>query len=374
MRIKYPSNGFSDSAAPQCWNRTCFGMVGAWLGVIFMCGNAIANDQVSDIRASMAIQCAAGEALPMSPIQPVASDLNTWQSAWQTAPCWDLYPQSQPLSTPMAHARPTEWPQSFITQVKRPYLKLFKSAQPNRHAVLVIPGGGYRFVSTDNEGVVLARRLNALGFDAYILVYRLPSEFNPIQTQAPFDDANQAMRLIKLHARELGIDAQTVSVMGFSAGGHLAARLSTTPQEPLTRPFASALIYPVITMTDQWTHTGSREALLGKPLINEQRAMSPERAVDADTPPAFLLHAADDTTVSVQNSFLYAEAMAKAGRAVTLKILARGGHGFGVQPPVSKEYLDNDNQNNQSNDGNWVDVWARWLQSQLQTVPNIKSF
>lgn len=233
----------------------------------------------------------------------------------------------------------------WITGVDRPTLSVRRPANPNGAAVMLIPGGGYGFLSWDNEGEEQARWLNGRGVTCFILTYRLPGEGWANRASVPLSDAQRAMRLIRANAAAFGVDASRVSVMGFSAGGHLAGSLATRHAEPSytpvdaadrlsARPDLVALIYPVISMVAPFTHVRSRDALLGAGSIEaQQRIASIEHGVSADTPPAFLVHASDDGLVPITNSLALYQAMLAAQRPVELHAFDQGGHGFGVRLP-----------------------------------------
>ncbi len=224
-------------------------------------------------------------------------------------------------------------------------------------AVLICPGGGYAMEAYDHEGIQIAKKLNTWGISAFVLRYRLPDDSTMTNKKwVPLIDALQAMRYIRQHATEWHIDPHKVGVMGFSAGGHLAATVSTLydqrtvdgfdPQE--VRPDFSILIYPVITMTDPYAHTGSRMMLLGAhPVPADIQQFSPELHVTEKTPPAFLVHATDDM-VAVQNSLLYTTALAGHKVPVSCHILPDGGHGYGLAPKNPKVAV-------------WVNYWKDWL-------------
>ncbi len=158
----------------------------------------------------------------------------------------------------------------------------------------------------------------------------------------PLADAQRALRLIRHHAAEWGVDADSVGVMGFSAGGHVAASLATRHAERVyaavdaadaldARPAYAVLVYPVIDMGAQ-AHPGSRQKLLGDaPGDALVAAYSLQNRVDARTPPVFLLHAQDDTVVTVENALLFEAALRKAGIEHETHLYAHGGHGFGVR-------------------------------------------
>jgi acetyl esterase/lipase len=176
----------------------------------------------------------------------------------------------------------------------------------------------------------------------------------------PLQDAQRAIRVIRAKAGEYAIDADKVSVLGFSAGGHLAATLATQHEERAysrvdstddlsARPFAASLIYPVITMETPWTHEQSRKLLLGdSPSQAEIERRSAERHVDANTPPTFLVHAFDDEAVPVENSLRFMNAMRTAKRPVEAHLLQEGGHAFGTGYPNTPS-------------ADWVALYATWL-------------
>jgi acetyl esterase/lipase len=204
-------------------------------------------------------------------------------------------------------------------------------------AFVVLPGGGYRGRAA-HEGEPIAQWLNSVGVTAFVARYRV----SPYRHPAPLTDALRAVRYVRAHAREWGLDGR-VGILGFSAGGHLASTAATqfTEGDPAavdpvervsSRPDLAVLIYPVITFTeDAWVHKGSRTNLLGEGATAEQMAaMSSERRVTARTPPVFLLHTTADAAVPPENSLLFAQAMRKAGVEVELHLFEGGRHGFGL--------------------------------------------
>jgi len=235
-------------------------------------------------------------------------------------------------------------PDRFITGVSEPRMIVHRPSRPNGAAVLLMPGGGYGFLSYDNEGVTQARWLNALGITAFILLYRLPSEGWADRAVVPLQDAQRAMRLIRSNAARFAVRPDRVAVLGFSAGGHLAGSLATRHAEPVyapvdaadalfARPDLAGLLYPVVSLSAPFTHGGSRDALLG-PSASEQarRDGSVELRVDGTTSPCFLAHAGDDGLVPVANSLTLYARLNAASRPAELHVFNRGGHGFGVRP------------------------------------------
>jgi acetyl esterase/lipase len=208
----------------------------------------------------VAASVAAARARPPGPTQltPPPTPLAN-SRAWNAAQRIPLWPAAPPNGTFVPATLPSDWPAPFVANVASPELRIFPAQQPNGQAVLVIPGGGYQFVSVENEGADFAARLNSRGYTVFVLVYRLPSEGWQRGEDVPLQDAQRAMRVIRANAARWKIDARTLAVVGFSAGGHLAATLSTGFAEPVyapidgadaasARPFAAALIYPVVTM------------------------------------------------------------------------------------------------------------------------------
>ncbi|SEQ72671.1 alpha/beta hydrolase [Sphingobium sp. YR768] len=236
-------------------------------------------------------------------------------------------------------------PDRFVTGIDRPILVVRRPARPNGAAMLVVPGGGYGFLSYDNEGTSQAAWLNARGITAFILLYRLPGEGWKRREDVPLQDAQRAMRLIRAKAVQLGVAKDRIGVLGFSAGGHLAGSLATRHGEQVydpvdaadretARPDLAALIYPVVSLDAPFTHEGSRDNLLGEGAdAQARRNRSVELRVDAATPPVFLVHASDDGLVPPANSIALFQAMEAAKRPVALHIFEDGGHGFGTRLP-----------------------------------------
>ncbi|QHT62356.1 alpha/beta hydrolase [Paenibacillus lycopersici] len=207
----------------------------------------------------------------------------------------------------------------------------------SRGAVIVFPGGGYG-MRADHEGEPIALWLNSIGISAFVLRYRVAPYSHP----SPLLDAQRAIRYVRLHAAEWGIDEQKIGILGFSAGGHLASTAGTQydagnpdagdPIERMSsRPNALILCYAVITMKSPFTHEGSRENLLGKaPEAAMIERMSSETRVTADTPPTFLWHTSDDGAVPVENALEFALALRRADVPFDLHVYEKGRHGMGL--------------------------------------------
>lgn len=209
----------------------------------------------------------------------------------------------------------------------QPSLTAYLAPNPNGAAVMVCPGGGYGGLAIEKEGTAIAEWFNSFGVSAFVLKYRLgPRYHHP----AMLDDARTGIRMIRTRAKEFGVDPNKIGVMGFSAGGHLASSLSTHFREG-ERPDFAVLVYPVISFTTRYTHSGSMFNLLGNPpdpaLVWD---LSSELKVTAQTPPTFLFHTSGDTTVPPENSILYYMALRSAGVQAELHIYQNGPHGVGL--------------------------------------------
>jgi acetyl esterase/lipase len=234
------------------------------------------------------------------------------------------------------------------THTRKPTLTVFRPAHANGAAVVLMPGGGYERVVSDKEGFETARWLADRGYTCFVLLYRLPGDGWGAGPDAPLQDAQRAVRLARSKAAAMKFDPARVSIMGFSAGGHLAASLTTrfdamvydkvdAADDLSARPDLSALIYPVVSMVDGPVHGGSRKQLLGGSPTPEQIALySPDQNVTDRVPPVFLLHAADDTTVPVANSLMMFTALKAKAIPTEMHIFEEGGHGFGLRGIVGK--------------------------------------
>jgi acetyl esterase/lipase len=282
---------------------------------------------------------------------------------WLRAEAIPLWPGKPPGAASFApQPLPSDWSPVFIRNVAEPNLHVFRPRQPNGHALLVLPGGSYWFVSVANEGAALAPHMTAHGVTVFVLTYRLPGEGWPSRANIPLQDAQRALRVIRSQASRYKIDANKVSVLGFSAGGHLAATLATQHAEhtysPVdaadrlsARPFAAGLVYPVVTMMKPWTHEKSRNLLLGEQATDSDvKRRSAEMHIDATTPPVFTVHAMDDVDVPVENSLRLMNAMREAKRPIEAHLLQRGGHAFGVGHPNTPSEQ-------------WTKLFSAWLMS-----------
>ncbi|MEI7732805.1 MAG: alpha/beta hydrolase [Verrucomicrobiota bacterium] len=262
----------------------------------------------------------------------------------------------------------TDKPDRSTRNVTQPTLAVYPAPaeRATGAAVVICPGGGYGGLAIDKEGHDVARWLNSNGIAGVVLKYRMPrAELSRNGKPWPLLDAARAVRLARAHASEWGLDPQRVGIMGFSAGGHLAATLGThwesakpTATDALdkfsSRPDFLILVYPVISLKDPVGHKGSRQSLLGAnadaSLIEEY---SNELHVNAETPPTFLVHAKDDG-VKVENSLLFKAALEKNKVPCELVLFDKGGHGFGLGIHGGEP-------------ATWPERCAKWLQQFKRT-------
>ncbi|WZH46805.1 Endo-14-beta-xylanase B [Fusarium acuminatum] len=211
-----------------------------------------------------------------------------------------------------------------VLRLKPGQLTAFLAANSTGVGVLVCPGGGYSMIAMGHEGIEPAQYLNTLGIDAWVLDYTTATNKTPPLYPTPMKEALAAVDLI----RKESPDTKKLGIWGFSAGGHLAATTLTTPSAKLD---FGILGYPVITLEDDYTHENSRYNLLGdKPSAKKIEELSAQNRVTDKTPPTFLFHTSNDGLVPVQNTYLFAEAMAAHGRLAQVMVLPDGNHGIGL--------------------------------------------
>ena len=198
-------------------------------------------------------------------------------------------------------------------------------AKATGQAVVICPGGGYAKLSMDQEGYLMAQWLAKNGIAAFVLEYRLPNGHREV----PLEDAVEAIRIVRKKAKKWGVDPAKVGIMGFSAGGHLAASASNIPAVE-DRPNFSILFYPVLTAGDFNTHRGSFRNLLGKRhTVAEADEWAMDKIASEQTPPTILLLSDDDTTVPAAGSALYYAALRYHGVKAAMYVFPEGGHGWG---------------------------------------------
>ena len=275
-----------------------------------------------------------------------------------------LYPTGIPNSKPFGNKqKATKGADGIerISDVTVPTYRFFPapgSVKPTS-CVVICPGGGYRILASSHEGYDIATKFNEIGVSALVLYYRLPTDSAQVEKKyAPLQDAQSAIALVRKNAVIWNVDPNKVGIMGFSAGGHLAATASTHFNKDYSglhagvnlRPDFSILIYPVISVRS-FGHGGSSQNLLGKNPSEEDLVLfSNEEQVTPQTPKAFMVHASDDNAVPLKNSLLYAEKLTANKVPVDLHVYAKGGHGFGL--------------NNKTTSGDlWFDRLMTWMKA-----------
>lgn len=258
-------------------------------------------------------------------------------------------------------------PVLWTTQVSVPTLLYYEANQANStgSAVIICPGGGYGGLAISHEGYDVANKFAALGISAFVLKYRLPSDDIMLDKKnGPLQDAQQAIKYVREHAKTYGIDSNKIGIMGFSAGGHLASTASTHFKRELIenknrtslRPDFSILMYPVITF-GEYTHIGSRENLIGKNASKELIDLySNEKQVTENTPITFIVHSNDDDVVPIENAFQYIKALNKFSIKNEAHIYATGGHGYGLDSSRIKD--------------DWFDRLTNWMLNNNLLIKN----
>ena len=250
----------------------------------------------------------------------------------------------------------------IIEKVSIPSYQYFRVANDNqkRPCVIICPGGGYAILAAGHEGSDVAKYFNSIGVNALVLKYRIPNADNQIdKTIAPLQDAQQAILLARTNAGSWGIDENKIGIMGFSAGGHLAASLAThyndvkieNPTKVSLRPDFQILIYPVISFGPEG-HEGSRINLIGNAsdakTVKAIDYFSNEKQITKDAPPAFLVHSKDDDAVPVANAIHYYDNLIANKVPAELYLYEKGGHGYGMKNSTSEII--------------WTSVMKTWMQ------------
>jgi acetyl esterase/lipase len=252
-----------------------------------------------------------------------------------------------------------------ISLVQQPDITVFLPSKRNAtgQAVVVCPGGGYAILAYDWEGTEVARWLCSKGIAAIVLKYRLPNSKSNIDPKlSPLLDAQRAIRTVRANAAKWNIKKDKIGIMGFSAGGHLASTAGThfdagdanaadTIDRNSCRPDFMILMYPVITMSKNYMHQGSRNNLIGANADSTlAKYYSSDLQVTKDTPPTFIVHATDDNGVPVENSLSFYQALKNNKVPAEMHIYPTGGHGFGLA--IGRGYLET-----------WPDRCIDWLRS-----------
>ena len=280
------------------------------------------------------------------------------KTVWNPGPGGDqvaIWPQGVAIRRPESD-RPEEVgrgselvagrPWHYATYVSRPTMTIYKPMQQNSHAaILVLPGGGYAALAMDLEGSEICDWITHIGVTCVLLKYRVPQAWRhgqdrvekPPDTQLPLQDAQRAMSLLRDRASSYDIDPGKIGVVGFSAGGHLAAAISNAEtrayekvdaaDEQSSRPDFAILLYP----GHLWDETSAKQSL----------TLSPWVTVNPKAPPTLLFHAMNDATDDVRHSLAYGLALSGLGVPVEMHFYAAGGHAFGIRPtsaPITTEW------------------------------------
>ncbi|MPR34812.1 alpha/beta hydrolase [Salmonirosea aquatica] len=236
----------------------------------------------------------------------------------------------------------------WYRKVSKPTLTIFLPAKEKASGagVILFPGGGYSGESYEAEGVRIAETFIAHGVAAFVVKYRLPSDSIMVDKSiGPLQDAQRAIQVVRERAAEWNLSPDKIGIMGFSAGGHLAATAGTHFNEPVIgnpnatdlRPDFMILVYPVISMTEVPAHKGSRANLLGEnPTAAQIERFSNELHVTIQTPPTYLTHAGDDTVVDVDNSIAFYEALRHHKVPAEMHLYPNGNHGFVLKLPTEE--------------------------------------
>lgn len=288
----------------------------------------------------------------------LASNLSPALSANEVVTLWP--PETKGVDPSIAEATEREHPAKIISNIHNPTLTVFRPEKPNGTAVVICPGGGYAVLSIESEGSAVARRLNRDGITAFVLKYRLPRTTGAdFLDPVPLSDALRAIQWVRAHAGEYGIDPARIGILGFSAGGHLAANAGTryTPagqfggddlSKVSARPGFVGLVYPVISSDPAIRHGCFATLLPANSPPSALDALSPEKLVTADTPAMFLVHAKNDEGVVPENSKVLHTALQRVGVPSEIHLYEQGSHGFGLGAP--------------SQDcSQWPDAFVAWL-------------
>jgi acetyl esterase/lipase len=291
---------------------------------------------------------------PAAPFFPPRERFPLWPTKPPGAPATPIRP-----NWTMNNSPPNR--ELWIRGVPFPEVNVYRPARADGSALLVLPGGGYEFLSIQNEGLDAAERFNAERTTVFILTYRLPSEGWSNRSRVALQDAQRAMRLIRSRAADFGIDPARLGTIGFSAGGHLAADLAVAHSQQVYQPIDAAdrvsarpafvgLVYPVISLDTKISDGGSRQNLLGPdPAAELIAARSPALHVTADAPPSFIAAAFDDGLIHIDNSLVWIDACRRAKVPVEAHLVSEGGHGFGFHLPKDLP------------GSRWPDLFALWM-------------
>ena len=272
-----------------------------------------------------------------------------------------LYNNGIPNSKPSPNEEKTVTENGIliVSKISVPTLTIFlpPKEKANGTAVIICPGGGYGINAIGHEGYDVAKVFNQMGVAAFVVKYRIPNEATMINKEiGPLQDAQEAIKIVRMRAGEWNLNNNRIGIMGFSAGGHLASTAGThfnnavidNKENTNLRPDFMILIYPVISFRDSIGHMGSRNNLIGKEAAKDKIDFySNELQVNEKTPPTFLVHASDDDGVNPNNSVVFYQALIKNKVPAELHIYQNGGHGFGLK--------------NKTTNDKWIERCKNWM-------------
>jgi len=247
-------------------------------------------------------------------------------------PVWEGTPPAETLK-----AKPGQDPKGIInknghrTDVMTPEFVVYPAAKPGAPIVIVCPGGGYGILAEEHEGAEVARRLNAFGSAAVVLRYRVPRRDNEKPWIVPIMDARRTIQIVREHAKEWNADPTKVGILGFSAGGNLAARVAYSPAEAdAVRPDFAVMVYPAYLFVKDKPDSTLRDGPEG---VIPPKGTKPV--------PAFFAHSADDS-YPAEGSMALAKTLKSMGGSAEVHVWAKGGHGWGASDrcEAAKKWTD----------------------------------
>ena len=230
-----------------------------------------------------------------------------------------------------------------LSNIANPRMRVYRPATPNGVAVIVCGGGGYFRIQLWKESTPIAKWLQTRGFTVFELLYRLPND--GWDAEAPFMDAQRAMKIVRTRAAEFGVDPNQIGIIGFSAGGHLAGFTALQPERALyagadqyekvsARPDFNVLLFPVVSLRKPYDTTRTRREIIGtKPTAAAENAWSLDTYASKDAPPTIIFASADDKTTPPGHGIALFEKLNDAGASVELHLFRDGGHGWGLGKP-----------------------------------------
>jgi acetyl esterase/lipase len=272
-------------------------------------------------------------------------------TAQETIELWDGESKPYDKANSVKEYEDSCWEVKCVYGVTDPSLTVYRATEKNSgRAIIVLPGGGYEAEAIYHEGYDVAAALSRAGITAAVLKYRLPNpETSDSPERVPLADVRRAIQLMRSRSEDYGIHTGKVGLMGFSAGSHLATVAGLwDAEEPQQRPDFSALIYGVSRLTEEnreWLEKSLYHRKLTKAEVRQNTLLE---QVSVRTPPAFLVHALDDTVCHYTESTLYAEALSRQGVKVEMHLFSDGGHGFGLG-------RDSDGTSQ------WIELAANWI-------------